>query len=94
MSPHELLNSSLWFYGPLWLKNENNDWPEDVSKVVAFGYLPETRNESKPFVHTNRGFSFKKYSSSNRIKRVFAYILRFACNFKIIKEANLSSQVT
>lgn len=95
LSPRNLLNSSLWFNGPPWLKLHPEMWPKDLSAPdqLQLQELPEVRNQSFSFVQVkpNTLFPFDKFSSFGKLKRVFAYCLRFINNCRHITITNRSS---
>jgi len=79
--PGQLINNSLWWNGPKWLKNKMDEWP---SSVIHFkGALPELKkstclisNElSSPIIDLTM-----RLSSYNKIINVVAWINRFTYN--------------
>nr|CAH7737234.1 unnamed protein product [Callosobruchus chinensis] len=78
MYPNELGMNRLWWKGPMFLLNEESDWPEIKQKSCN---LPEVKEKSNTlFAFSTGSFPFDNFSSLMRIKRVVAYMLRFAKN--------------
>lgn len=65
---HQLLNSTLWWTGPEWLKKEYKDWPDSAwCQTQVLNVL----------------FTFiERFSYFNRLKRITALIRRFIFNCK------------
>lgn len=79
--------ASRWINGPVWLRHEQ-DWPESQKNVE------DTNEEKRLTVLTTQlipYFDFSKYSSYNRMKRVFAWVLRW---ISLHKEQKLSKNIT
>lgn len=74
----DLIESSLWWDGPQFLKNDESFWPNLKPEPVAT--LPEVKVHttiiSEPFINFNR------YSSLSKLQRSMAYALRFIFNLK------------
>nr|CAH7767395.1 unnamed protein product [Callosobruchus chinensis] len=78
MYPNELGMNRLWWKGPMFLLNEESDWPEIKQKSCN---LPEVKEKSNTlFAFSTGSFPFDNFSSLMRLKRVVAYMLRFAKN--------------
>nr|CAH7762827.1 unnamed protein product [Callosobruchus chinensis] len=78
MYPNELGMNRLWWKGPMFLLNEESDWPEIKQKSCN---LPEVKEKSNTlFAFSTGSFPFDNFSSLMRLKRVVAYMLRFAEN--------------
>ena len=87
--PSELLNHSLWWDGPTWLKKPPGSWPERMP-------IPPNQQEveqgevslhihaltPKPIIPIDR------FSSFNHLKRVTAWILRFIQNSRMKRHAD------
>nr|CAH7716528.1 unnamed protein product [Callosobruchus chinensis] len=76
LSPKRLLQSDLWFHGPTWLTNPD-DWPIMPTSSVE---LPEKRKLCILSTNHQAYFPFERFSSLTKLKRSFAFILRFIAN--------------
>nr|CAH7762481.1 unnamed protein product [Callosobruchus chinensis] len=76
LSPKRLLQSDLWFHGPTWLTNPD-DWPIMPTSSVE---LPEKRKLCILSTNHQTYFPFERFSSLTKLKRSFAFILRFIAN--------------
>lgn len=90
VTPQFLKDSSLWWQGPIFLLSSEELWP--CSNIVE-KVLPETKicllsefNESI--------IPFDKFSSFNKLHKVFAYVLRFIKNCRIKNNKKLSIELT
>ncbi|XP_050294291.1 uncharacterized protein LOC126734638 [Anthonomus grandis grandis] len=78
--PLSLLNSTLWFYGPPWLTED--EWPTDIVDLSNID-TPELRNVTSFHVsiekHTNNDLLtlIDKFSNLTKLVRTFAFVLRF-----------------
>ena len=79
--PSELGNHPLYWKGPPWLKEKEENWPEQLRIIPSEKKLPElrkiqnvllTNNVQEPLI-----IKFPEFSSWNKIVRSFAYVLRF-----------------
>lgn len=87
LSPAALINSDVWFSGPLFLKKSQSNWPIDLSVTKPISDLPEIRKQALSLVETNQNlFPFDRFSSLTRMSRTMAYVLRFIHNCRINKE--------
>lgn len=88
VSPFELVQSSLWWEGPDWLKLEEDNWPKSI--VQFHTTLPEQIANifviKKESALLNNLIS--KYSKLQKLVRVLAYIFRFINNSKPSCERN------
>ena len=82
--PSELLNHSLWWDGPTWLKKPPGSWPERMpippnQQEVEQGEVSLHMHAltPKPIIPIDR------FSSFNHLKRVTAWILRFIQNSRM-----------
>ena len=93
--PSELLNHSLWWNGPAWLKLPLADWPiqallppnnslEEVRDIT----LHSMSQSDSPVIPLDR------YSSFNRLKRITAWILRFFGNLRSKSNRHLTSSLS
>lgn len=73
--PSEILNSSLWWFGPSWLSKEKSCWPNCLQTVDV---LPDLKaNVLVTMSHSALSFPFERFSKLVRMQRTAAYILRF-----------------
>ncbi|XP_018577810.1 uncharacterized protein LOC108916094 [Anoplophora glabripennis] len=79
---NKLITSTLWKFGPYYLRESEESWPEDDDEMMDdyqgnFVLNTQTVEEvSDPLFDLNR------YSSINKILRVTSYVLRFISNVK------------
>ena len=90
--PSELVQHSLWWDGPQWLKQSPADWPKQ--SPLPPSDLPEEEREVA--LHTTVAdhspvIPVDRYSSFDRLKRVTAWILRFVHNCQNHAEKKSSS---
>lgn len=81
MSANELINSSLWWNGPKWLKLQQRDWPDCQPQYPE--KLPEQLKVNTHIIKQQSDILEElivKYSNFDKLIRVIAYILRFANN--------------
>lgn len=77
VSPSNLKDCELWWYGPSWLAEDPSSWPPNCAEVD----LPELKREKSTFISQGReSFPFHKYSNFTRMQRVISYCLRFKQN--------------
>lgn len=79
LEPKQLIKSEMWFHGPLWLVRNSNEWPSIQPPIVD---LPEKRNRCLVTSIPHTWFPFERFSNWNKLKRAFAYVLRFVKNCK------------
>lgn len=77
--PEKILNDSLWWHGPEWLKKSDIHWPEQV--IPQVGELPEARKTI--LITTSTAPSeidrlIEKFSNVNKMCRIVAYCMKFA----------------
>ncbi|KAG7295897.1 hypothetical protein JYU34_020982 [Plutella xylostella] len=75
----ELSQSSRWWHGPLFLKENNLNFSQHLPNELP--ELPELKTQTTSLICTvDNVFDFERYSTLNRMKRVVAYVLRFISN--------------
>ena len=91
--PSKILNLELWWNGPNWLSKDSFMWPAPVTLTKN---VPEIRVQANTFFarQSNDVFPFLKYSSFEKLKRVFAYMLRFVKNSSSAKELRVSGPLS
>ncbi|XP_067214199.1 uncharacterized protein [Linepithema humile] len=79
--PQQLINASIWWYGPEWLKKDEELWP--ISSYPPVHEIPETKAYSLAFPVVPISYElFLKYSSLRKLQRIVAYVFRFQTNAK------------
>ncbi|XP_077282820.1 uncharacterized protein LOC143908865 [Temnothorax americanus] len=77
--PHELVDASLWWHGPVFLQHEECRWPN--KNITRLGdNLPERRKTVVAVVTISPSIVdelIKKHSNLSKIHRIIAYCLRF-----------------
>lgn len=87
ISPKEFINNHLWLNGPIWLVQNESEWPKFELQIVN---IPEKRNLiALPIILLND--LYERYSSFTRLKRIIAYCIRFIRKCKQKKE-NIESK--
>nr|CAI5833055.1 unnamed protein product [Callosobruchus analis] len=77
--PEAIQDCVLWWFGPTWLKSDQDLWPNPQHLV---SHLPELRKTLKVLIIDQNVINFERFSSLTRLKRSFAYLLRFIKNSK------------
>lgn len=82
ISSNDLFKSNLWWHGPQWLQSFNILKITNPIEQVPLDKLPEIRNKQIVLVLANdNSFQYlsilNKYSTLNKVRRIFAYVLRF-----------------
>lgn len=74
--PDQIINNELWWEGPHWLTDNSDKWPK--SKInLNIGTIPEAKEKIVLLINPIEENLIKKYSSWNKLLRVFSYCLRF-----------------
>lgn len=86
VEPEVLKESDIWWHGPEWLRLPNHLWPHQSSYEVSED-IPERRKVALSCTKIEVAESaltkeFKKHSKFSRLRRVFAYVLRFINNIR------------
>lgn len=90
-----LCNSSLWFSGPQYLSEPHSFLPQ-TCPLIDSSSLPELKTEPQSVAlvchkqdqsENKHSIDFSVYSSLNRMKRIFAYVLRFTANCRLRRRA-------
>ncbi|XP_018406879.1 PREDICTED: uncharacterized protein LOC108782971 [Cyphomyrmex costatus] len=93
--PNQLINATLWWEGPHWLKITPSLWPVSTAQLLTD--VPESRNLSVALFCTVKSIDFaSRYSSCTRLKRVIATCIRFKtnCALSISKSPKLNGPLT
>ncbi|XP_048006892.1 uncharacterized protein LOC125242210 isoform X2 [Leguminivora glycinivorella] len=84
VEPGQLPELSLWWHGPSFLLQDENNWPQNIGSIDT--NLPERKSDCPIFALINIEQSplitFENYSKANKLKRIVAYIFRFIHNCK------------
>lgn len=93
MNPPNLINSSLWWYGPPMLSQCSSLWPNSTevklpesSKICPTAALAACEDGNL--------FPFERFSSLLRTKRVMAYCLRFIKNCRVPQNERCFGQLS
>jgi hypothetical protein len=79
MSPKELMNSDLWWHGPVWLRTPSENWPKSYPDQTQS--VPEKRKVTLVATTVTPEFeTLTKFSSFSKLQRVIALCLRFIQN--------------
>lgn len=86
VSPQVLRNLEIWWHGPAWLAQPEKYWPHNNNNKQA-DQIPEMTVQQASFVNVTHEcpINIAKFSSLNKLKRCFAYCLRFITNCKARK---------
>ena len=88
----EELSNSIWFNGPEFLLKDDSNWPQNSHITLSpEEELLEKRAKSSVFVNTADTQEsliecIEKYSSYNKLLRIFAYVMRFVQRIKRTNE--------
>lgn len=78
-----LVQNSLWWYGPQFLKSSDTHWPILDIQNKNQGSLPEMKATCLvATITTSEMFLFHRFSNFKHMQRFFAYMLRFINNMK------------
>lgn len=94
VDPKEMKNLNLWWLGPNWLTQPDNEWPIgkqllDPSQVPEFRVL-----KLQTFIGVIPFDLITKYSSWNKLVRITAYLFRFINNLKLKGEERRKNNLT
>uniref|UniRef100_A0A8D8WIH7 Integrase catalytic domain-containing protein n=1 Tax=Cacopsylla melanoneura TaxID=428564 RepID=A0A8D8WIH7_9HEMI len=87
--PSLLVGNNLWFNGPSWVKLPIEDWPKSLVKLDQVPEMKSihltTESTTNPLLKV-----IEKIPSLNKLKRVFAYVLKFVhiVRMRIRKKCN------
>ncbi|KAM7356671.1 uncharacterized protein ACRADG_002324 [Cochliomyia hominivorax] len=77
VTPQELLDNELWWYGPKWLEKPESQWPY-VEYSTVLKNIPEAKSIQVHFSYfKNFDDPLERFSSFHRAMRVMAYVYRF-----------------
>ncbi|XP_063387436.1 uncharacterized protein LOC134673395 isoform X2 [Cydia fagiglandana] len=95
--PADLIQNTLWWAGPTWLSNPQESWPQ--SEILSDQAASNEQKIYSLFTHSNISLIdniLSRFSSLQRILRIFAYCFRFMHNLQKslskITDPNLSSE--
>ncbi|XP_063626410.1 uncharacterized protein LOC134798006 [Cydia splendana] len=95
--PADLIQNTLWWAGPTWLSNPQESWPE--SEIFSDQAASNEQKIYSLFTDSNISLidnMLSRFSSLQRILRIFAYCFRFMHNLQKssskITDPNLSSE--
>ncbi|XP_018371197.1 PREDICTED: uncharacterized protein LOC108766413, partial [Trachymyrmex cornetzi] len=82
ISTKELRDNRLWWHGPQWLTQPEEEWPSQRTDKLE--ETPELRREVVLTAIADNHISeiLKKYSSISKLKRVIAYCMRFGSKLR------------
>ncbi|XP_037807268.1 uncharacterized protein LOC119600793 [Lucilia sericata] len=75
INPEKLERCSLWWLGPEWLQTEGKNWPSDEPEIKV---VTAIKISQPSYLHEVTS----RFSSYRKMKRVFAYVLRFIRKIK------------
>jgi len=84
----DLVDNSLWWEGPHWLKNSFSEWPKGIPSLTS---VPETRKTEIFHVTTEHDEILNRFSSLHRLLRVVAFMFRFYNNCKLASNRAIPS---
>ncbi|XP_030023064.2 uncharacterized protein LOC115442195 [Manduca sexta] len=77
VDPDQISSKDLWWSGPNFLIKAESDWPK-LHDLIDESDIPEIKSNSAVGMESNNFFN--KFSSFNKLRRSFAYVLRFIHN--------------
>ncbi|XP_075162598.1 uncharacterized protein LOC142235215 [Haematobia irritans] len=91
--PQELIGSTLWWYGPSWMKLSSADW--QVQSRSEFHTIEEGRDIRSFFIYI-KDFedSLLRFSSYSRALRVMSYVYRFIALLRKKSSSTVEMQVS
>lgn len=72
---------SRWLLGPLWLHEDEKNWPVQPKPSINIDDETEMRKNFVGIVRSERFVDFERFSKYNRLCRAVAWSIRFAVNF-------------
>lgn len=81
--PHDFVNNIQWRFGPDWLKNDEQHWPE--THIIGLTDVPETKSVQCLITLPDSNYLIQKinsFSSYTRLIRTFARCFRFVPKYK------------
>lgn len=94
--PSKLLESKVWFHGPSWLCETEQNWPlpQDIEIPKEIPELKGKISISLTVVHNELIDTVNNFSSLLKLQRVFAYIIRFKNNTLIPNSQRIFGPLT
>jgi len=71
--PRSFMQQKTWFTGPLWLTNDEIEWPNKMARISE---IPELKKNTCLMTYNDIGI-LDKYSSYSKLLRIIAYCFRF-----------------
>lgn len=83
ITAEQLVNHSLWWSGPMWLKADDSAWPAQPAVLAATDEIRTRANYVERVVGDGDTELLSRYSTLRRLKRVTAWCLRFLNNCRL-----------
>ncbi|XP_017470374.1 PREDICTED: uncharacterized protein LOC108362054 [Rhagoletis zephyria] len=83
ITPSQLLAHPLWWHGPPWLREGNSHWLISAQKHTTELELKSKKTVANLTQTADEWDLLTKYHSFDKLKRITAYLLRFANNARI-----------